>query len=97
MDDADIDFAVEGSLWGAFGTSGQRCTASSRLVVHKKVYKKFCEKLVEKAKKLKVGNGLDAKTEVGPVINQSADGKDFELHRNRQKEDKATSLAAEIV
>ncbi|MFL6467861.1 MAG: aldehyde dehydrogenase family protein, partial [Pyrinomonadaceae bacterium] len=57
MDDADIDNAVEGSLWGAFGTSGQRCTASSRLVVHKKVYKKFVEKFVEKVKKLRVGNG----------------------------------------
>ena len=53
MDDADIDNAVDGSLWGAFGTSGQRCTASSRLVVHKKVYKKFCEKLVERVKKLR--------------------------------------------
>ncbi|MGI8408456.1 MAG: aldehyde dehydrogenase family protein [Pyrinomonadaceae bacterium] len=72
MDDADIDNAVEGSLWGAFGTSGQRCTASSRLVVHKKIYKKFVEKLVEKVKKLRVGNGLDAKTEVGPVINEDA-------------------------
>ncbi|MGB4990819.1 MAG: aldehyde dehydrogenase family protein, partial [Pyrinomonadaceae bacterium] len=72
MDDADVDNAVEGSLWGAFGTSGQRCTASSRLIVHKKVYKKFCEKLVERVKKLRVGNGLDAKTEVGPVINQQA-------------------------
>ncbi len=72
MDDADIDNAVEGSLWGAFGTSGQRCTASSRLVVHKKVYKKFCEKLVAKVKELRVGNGLDAKTEVGPVINERA-------------------------
>lgn len=69
MDDADIDNAVDGSLWGAFGTSGQRCTASSRLVVHKKIYKKFCEKLVERVKKLRVGNGLDAKTDVGPVIN----------------------------
>ncbi|MBK6723935.1 MAG: aldehyde dehydrogenase family protein [Pyrinomonadaceae bacterium] len=72
MDDADVDNAVEGSLWGAFGTSGQRCTASSRLIVHKKVYKKFCEKLVAKVKQLRVGNGLDAKTEVGPVINQHA-------------------------
>jgi aldehyde dehydrogenase (NAD+) len=72
MDDADVDNAVEGSLWGAFGTSGQRCTASSRLVVHKKIYKKFCEKLVEKVKGLRVGNGLDKKTEVGPVINQQA-------------------------
>jgi alpha-ketoglutaric semialdehyde dehydrogenase len=72
MDDADIDNAVEGSLWGAFGTSGQRCTASSRLVVHKKVYKKFCSALVERAKKLRVGNGLDPKTEVGPVIHEDA-------------------------
>lgn len=72
MDDADVDNAVEGSLWGAFGTSGQRCTASSRLVVHKKIYRKFCEKLVERVKKLRVGNGLDPKTEVGPVINQQA-------------------------
>src|SRR6266436_8423794 len=69
MDDADVDNAVEGSLWGAFGTSGQRCTASSRLVVHKKIYKKFCEKLVERVKQLRVGNGLSAKTDVGPVIN----------------------------
>ncbi len=72
MDDADIDNAVEGSLWGAFGTSGQRCTASSRLVVHKKVYKKFVQKLVEKVKQLRVGNGLDTKTEVGPVIHEDA-------------------------
>jgi acyl-CoA reductase-like NAD-dependent aldehyde dehydrogenase len=72
MDDADVDNAVEGSLWGAFGTSGQRCTASSRLVVHKKVYKKFVSKLVERVKALRVGNGLDKKTEVGPVINRQA-------------------------
>ena len=90
MDDADIDNAVEGSLWGAFGTSGQRCTASSRLVVHKKVYKKFCEKLVEKVKKLKVGNGLDPKTEVGPVINQAAMEKILAYIEIGQKEDKAT-------
>ena len=89
MDDADIDNAVEGSLWGAFGTSGQRCTASSRLVVHKKVYKKFCEKLVEKVKKLKVGNGLDAKTEVGPVINQAAMDKILSYIEIGQKQDKA--------
>lgn len=90
MDDADVDNAVEGSLWGAFGTSGQRCTASSRLVVHKKVYKKFCEKLVEKVKKLKVGNGLDPKTEVGPVINQAAMDKILSYIEIGQKEDKAT-------
>ena len=90
MDDADIDNAVEGSLWGAFGTSGQRCTASSRLVVHKKVYKKFTEKLIERAKQLKVGNGLDAKTEVGPVINQAAMEKILSYIEIGQKEDKAT-------
>lgn len=72
MHDADIDNAVEGSLWGAFGTSGQRCTASSRLIVHKKVYKRFCDKLVERAKALRVGDGMDPRTEVGPVIHEDA-------------------------
>ncbi len=90
MDDADIDNAVEGSLWGAFGTSGQRCTASSRLVVHKKVYKKFCEKLVEKTKKLIVGDGLNPKTEVGPVINEAAMSKILNYIEIGKSEDKAT-------
>jgi aldehyde dehydrogenase (NAD+) len=72
MDDADIDLAVEGAIWGAFGTSGQRCTASSRLIVHKKVYRQFVTKLVEHAKALRVGNGADPKTDVGPVINADA-------------------------
>jgi acyl-CoA reductase-like NAD-dependent aldehyde dehydrogenase len=90
MDSADIDNAVEGSLWGAFGTSGQRCTASSRLVVHKKVYKKFVEKFVEKVKKLRVGNGLEAKTDVGPVINQAAMDKILSYIEIGQKEDRAT-------
>ena len=90
MDDADIDNAVEGSLWGAFGTSGQRCTASSRLVVHKKVYKQFVAKLVERVKKLRVGNGLDAKTEVGPVIHEDAMNNILRYIEIGQKEDKAT-------
>jgi acyl-CoA reductase-like NAD-dependent aldehyde dehydrogenase len=72
MDDADIDLAIEGAVWGAFGTSGQRCTASSRLIVHKKVYKQFVSKLVEHVKALRVGNGADSKTDVGPVINMDA-------------------------
>src|SRR5687767_4628835 len=55
MEDADLDLAVEGAVWGAFGTSGQRCTASSRVVVHKKVYKKFTQMLVERARGLRVG------------------------------------------
>ncbi len=72
MEDADLDLAAEGTIWGAFGTSGQRCTASSRVVVHKKVYKKFVEKLTARAKALTIGNGLNEKNEVGPVINENA-------------------------
>src|ERR1043166_9444575 len=72
MDDADVDLAVEGAIWGAFGTSGKRCTASSRLIVHKKVYKQFATKLVDHAKAMRVGNGADPKTDVGPVINADA-------------------------
>ena len=72
MDDAEIDLAIEGAIWGAFGTSGQRCTASSRIVVHKKVYKQFSQKLVEATRGLRIGNGADAKTDVGPVINSAA-------------------------
>src|SRR5437773_639594 len=72
MEDADIDLAIEGAVWGAFGTSGQRCTASSRLVVHKKVYKQFSRKLVERAQALRAGNGADPRTDMGPVINSEA-------------------------
>lgn len=71
MEDADLENALEGVLWGAFGTTGQRCTATSRLIVHKKIYKKFIEMLVERAKKIKIGNGLDEKVEMGPVINEA--------------------------
>src|SRR5260370_15122971 len=72
MEDADVDNAIEGAVWGAFGTSGQRCTASSRVVVHKKGYRQFVKKVVERAKTLRVGNGADAKTEMGPGINEEA-------------------------
>ncbi|HEY4001621.1 MAG TPA: aldehyde dehydrogenase family protein [Candidatus Xenobia bacterium] len=72
MDDADLDLAVEGAVWGAFGTSGQRCTSSSRLVVHRKVVDAFTTKLVARAKALRLGDGLLETTEVGPVINQAA-------------------------
>ncbi|OYT70941.1 MAG: aldehyde dehydrogenase [Chloracidobacterium sp. CP2_5A] len=70
MEDANLELAVEGAIWGAFGTAGQRCTAASRLIVHKKVIKKFTQMLVERAKGLRLGNGLDAATDVGPVVNQ---------------------------
>ena len=71
MDDADLDLAVDGAVWGAFGTSGQRCTASSRLVVHKSVYREFTDKLVERARNLRLGEGLDESVDVGPVINET--------------------------
>src|SRR6059036_1228934 len=90
MDDADIDLAVEGALWGAFGTSGQRCTASSRLVVHKKVYREFSRKLVQRAKALRVGNGANPKVEVGPVINKDAVHKIMSYIDIGQHEDGAT-------
>ncbi|MFL6207727.1 MAG: aldehyde dehydrogenase family protein [Pyrinomonadaceae bacterium] len=90
MEDADIDLAIEGTLWGAFGTSGQRCTASSRVVVHKKVYKKFTQQLVERAKALRVGDGADAKTDVGPVINAAAVHKIMGYIEVGQREDGAT-------
>jgi alpha-ketoglutaric semialdehyde dehydrogenase len=70
MEDANLDLAIDGAIWGAFGTSGQRCTAASRIGVHKAVYKDFVSRLVERAKSLQVGNGLDGGVEVGPVINE---------------------------
>jgi aldehyde dehydrogenase (NAD+) len=90
MEDADLDLAVEGAVWGAFGTSGQRCTASSRLVVHKRVYKKFVDKLTERAKTLRVGNGLDKRAEMGPVINEDAVEKIMGYIEIGQREDGAT-------
>jgi acyl-CoA reductase-like NAD-dependent aldehyde dehydrogenase len=71
MDDARLDLALEGALWGGFGTTGQRCTAASRVVVHKQVYASFVEQFAARAKALRVGNGLDPKTQMGPCINQS--------------------------
>jgi acyl-CoA reductase-like NAD-dependent aldehyde dehydrogenase len=71
MEDADVDLAVDGALWGAFGTTGQRCTAASRIVVHDKVYDQFVEKLAGRAKSLKVGNGLDSSVQMGPSVSES--------------------------
>jgi len=71
MEDANLDLAVEGAVWGGFGTSGQRCTAASRVVVHKKVYKSFLNQFVSRTQSLKVGNGLDPKIEMGPVVNEN--------------------------
>ena len=71
MDDANLDLAVDGAIWGGFGTTGQRCTAASRIAVHNKVYGEFLDRFVARAKQLKVGNGLDTATEMGPAINET--------------------------
>jgi alpha-ketoglutaric semialdehyde dehydrogenase len=71
LDDANLDLAIEGGLWGGFGTTGQRCTATSRMIVQKGIYGDFIERYVERAKALKVGNGLDETVEMGPAINEN--------------------------
>src|ERR1700676_1408456 len=70
MDDANLDLAVDGAIWGGFGTPGPRCTAASRVPVHKSVYHEFTSRFVERAKKLRIGNGLDADVDMGPCINE---------------------------
>lgn len=72
MPGADLDLAVDGAVWAAFGTSGQRCTAASRLIVHRDVMPEFRERLVAKAQSLVVGDGLQPATQMGPVINEKA-------------------------
>jgi acyl-CoA reductase-like NAD-dependent aldehyde dehydrogenase len=70
MEDANLELAVEGCLWGGFGTSGQRCTAASRVVVHEKVYARFLEQFAARANALRVGDGLDPETQMGPSVSQ---------------------------
>jgi aldehyde dehydrogenase (NAD+) len=71
MDDANLELAVDGCLWGGFGTAGQRCTAASRVVVHEKVYDRFVRQFVARAESLVVGDGLDEETQVGPLNSES--------------------------
>src|SRR5882757_6011512 len=70
LDDANLDLALDGILWGAFGTTGQRCTATSRVILQKGVYRQFADKLIYRTQRLKVGNGLDETVDVGPQINE---------------------------
>jgi aldehyde dehydrogenase (NAD+) len=72
MEDADLDLAVDGIIWSAFGTSGQRCTAASRVIAHTAVYDELASRLVARAEALKLGVGWDEETDVGPVINRAA-------------------------
>ena len=70
LDDANLDLALDGILWGAFGTTGQRCTAASRVIAQKGIYRQLADRLIYRAQRLKVGNGLDETVDVGPQINQ---------------------------
>jgi alpha-ketoglutaric semialdehyde dehydrogenase len=70
MDDANVELAVDGCVWGGFGTTGQRCTAASRVVVHEKVYRPFLDAFVARTRALRVGDGLDPATEVGPSVSE---------------------------
>ena len=72
MEDADLNLALEGALWGAFGTTGQRCTATSRLILHRDIKPKLTEMLVARTEKIKIGDGLDESVEMGPLINPAA-------------------------
>jgi aldehyde dehydrogenase (NAD+) len=69
MPDADLDLVMQGVIWAAFGTTGQRCTATSRLIVHRDVAQRLTERIIARAESLKVGNGLHADTEMGPLVN----------------------------
>ncbi len=69
MDDAELDLALQGCLWGGYGTSGQRCTAGSRVIVHEAIYDRFIEAFKAQVESLKVGDGLNPETQVGPLVN----------------------------
>src|SRR5207248_6365978 len=72
LDDADVDLSLDGIVWSAFGTSGQRCTAASRVIVHEAVYDKLALRLVARVEQMRIGPGWEDDTDVGPVINKSA-------------------------
>jgi aldehyde dehydrogenase (NAD+) len=92
MPDADLDLALDGVLWGAFGTTGQRCTATSRLILHESIHDDFVNKLIMRASKLKIGPGLESGTEMGPVINEKQLNRVKEYVRIGREEDGATCI-----
>lgn len=75
LDDGDLDLALEGVLWGAFGTTGQRCTATSRLILQRGIHDVFLDRLTERVRSLRIGDGRDEHTDVGPLIHEAARAK----------------------
>jgi acyl-CoA reductase-like NAD-dependent aldehyde dehydrogenase len=96
MDDADLELVTDATLWAAFGTSGQRCTAASRLIVQKGIANKVKESLVERTKKLRLGDGLDPKVDVGPVINKIARDRIHNYVQLGQKEGARPLIGASV-
>ena len=72
LNDADLDLALEGVLWGAFGTTGQRCTATSRLILQKGIHDEFLSRLIDRARAMKLGDGRKKGTDVGPLVHASS-------------------------
>ncbi|MBW4615842.1 MAG: aldehyde dehydrogenase family protein [Desmonostoc vinosum HA7617-LM4] len=91
MEDADLELALDGAVWGAFGTAGQRCTATSRLILHRDIKEKFTTMLYERTSKLRLGAGTDPNTDIGPIINQK------QLQRVSQYIDIAREEGAKIL
>lgn len=92
MPDADLDLALDGVLWGAFGTTGQRCTATSRLILHESIHDEFVNRLITRAAALRIGPGLEDGTEMGPVINEKQLDRIAEYVRIGREEDGATCV-----
>ena len=90
MDDANQELALEAVLWGAFGTTGQRCTATSRLILHKDIHDEFMKKLIDKAKKLRLGYGNNKGVDVGPVVSEDQRNSVHSYVKIGKDEDKAT-------
>jgi alpha-ketoglutaric semialdehyde dehydrogenase len=97
MPDANLDLALEGVLWGAFGTTGQRCTATSRLIVHEAIADEFTDRLIARARDLKIGFGLDPEVEVGPLINEQQLHTVSEYTEVGKKEGATLALGGEVL
>jgi alpha-ketoglutaric semialdehyde dehydrogenase len=91
MNDAHLDLALDGALWGAFGTTGQRCTATSRILLQRGIAAEFTDRFVTRTTKLKIGDGLDESVEVGPQVNAS------QIETSRQYVEIAKNEGAELL
>ena len=96
MDDADLDLALDGVLWGAFGTTGQRCTATSRLIIHEKVHDRFLKMVCDRAAALRLGPGLEPDTDVGPLIHAAARDKVAEYVDIAKREGAAVAIGGAV-